>query len=524
MAQKVAWVRSASGRYGGSRDRVSADIEGAMRIFPHLQPSLEKPLPPPDPNAGFEMIKLEGTIPVFWRVASYNIPIVLYVPPNYPASPPRIRVRPTQDMQIKIGQAVPYESGEVVLPYLQHWASQREPPTPYPPSSSRSDAAPPPIPPQSTPIAEALRLAKAAFEVQMPVYQRKAGTAQQQNQQRPAGPPRPPPPENPPPVFSYPRPEGPSYPRPDPSGGGAITAPPLPPPRPSPSPFLPQVSYPRPDLPSYPVPAPPLGAPQHPSNVSGYDLYPTPPPPFYNRPAPPLPSGAQDGNGSGRDSAPTSPRMDPRHGAFGQPAPPPRRPLPGDPSLGQSDPVARRPVPPPPNGPSSSGGAGPAPIPLPSASSPEDRARHLRKIVADMVGRRAEVVLKQGDMMARQSWVLKQEMDKVEEKIRAINDIEARALSNVNTLRSTLTPLSHLLASLSALPVDPDDVVLVPTPLHAQAVDLVAEDWALEDAMVQAQSAVGKVDGGIGVVLKKIRELAKEQFDVRGTWAVCPVF
>ncbi|KAJ3337859.1 hypothetical protein HDU93_000415 [Gonapodya sp. JEL0774] len=427
-----AWVRNASGRYA-SRDRVAADLEAAMKAFPHMQPALETPLPQPDPHAGFEMIKLDGTIPVFWRTDSFNVPIVLYVPPTYPQAPPRIRIKPTASMQIRTGPAVPHESGEVVMPYLVQWSQQRElegvsvvmiyrtaeemgdihsTHNTYQ-QKSNPDA-------RISAFSHIMRILQCASIIFARLFAESetdySTPTIQPPPAYPASPPRPPPAPAPMPPQSSPIVE-------------AL--------RLAKAAFEQQIPvYTKRSNPQSPPPGP---AAYSRPNVSNYE---------------PL---------SATGSAP---------GVLG-----------------------RRPAPPPPM---------------------SDRSRELREVVAERVKRRALQVAKQADMMARQAWIAEEELKKVREKVKAMEDVEKRALANSQVIRSALPPLSRLLATVATLLVDPDDVVLVPTPLHAQAVDLVAEDWALEDTMVQAQSLVGKVDGGVGLVLKKLRELAKEQFELRG--------
>lgn len=44
------------------------------------------------------MIRLEGTIPITFKGARYNIPVVIDIPENYPLAAPRCYVTPTQSM------------------------------------------------------------------------------------------------------------------------------------------------------------------------------------------------------------------------------------------------------------------------------------------------------------------------------------------------------------------------------------------------------------------------------------------
>lgn len=67
-----------------------------------------------------ELFTLAGTIPVNYRGTTYNIPVAIYFPQDYPYSPPMCYVRPTPDMMVKPARHVD-TSGRVYLPYLTDW-------------------------------------------------------------------------------------------------------------------------------------------------------------------------------------------------------------------------------------------------------------------------------------------------------------------------------------------------------------------------------------------------------------------
>lgn len=54
-------------------------------------------------GAESELLVLSGTIAMFYQGKQYNIPVDIYVSEPYPEVPPRCYVRPTKDMEIKIG-------------------------------------------------------------------------------------------------------------------------------------------------------------------------------------------------------------------------------------------------------------------------------------------------------------------------------------------------------------------------------------------------------------------------------------
>ena len=67
-----------------------------------------------------ELVVLAGTVPVHYRVSYYNIHISMYLPKDFPTSPPICYVKPTPTMIIKQSKNVD-GSGRVYLPYLSSW-------------------------------------------------------------------------------------------------------------------------------------------------------------------------------------------------------------------------------------------------------------------------------------------------------------------------------------------------------------------------------------------------------------------
>ncbi|KAI4257896.1 MAG: hypothetical protein L6R42_005406 [Xanthoria sp. 1 TBL-2021] len=116
------------------------------------------------------LLNITGTLPVFFRGATYMFPISLWVPQGYPRTAPIAFVTPTKNMAVRAGQYVSVE-GRLYHPYLAGWKQDRssivellsilqevfarEPPVisrqepaPHPPRSLRQSASiPPPVPP-----------------------------------------------------------------------------------------------------------------------------------------------------------------------------------------------------------------------------------------------------------------------------------------------------------------------------------------------------------------------------------------
>jgi len=99
-------------------DHTKHDILNVVKYFKTLVPRLERYTFPN--GVSKELICLDGTIPVTFREASYNIPVGIFISDNHPLEAPICYVRPTRDMTIKTSRHVD-GSGRVYLPYLSEW-------------------------------------------------------------------------------------------------------------------------------------------------------------------------------------------------------------------------------------------------------------------------------------------------------------------------------------------------------------------------------------------------------------------
>ncbi|KAH0946475.1 hypothetical protein HN011_011045 [Eciton burchellii] len=67
-----------------------------------------------------ELLNLQGTIPVVYKGACYNIPICIWLMDTHPNNAPMCYVKPTADMHIKVSMFVDH-NGKIYLPYLHDW-------------------------------------------------------------------------------------------------------------------------------------------------------------------------------------------------------------------------------------------------------------------------------------------------------------------------------------------------------------------------------------------------------------------
>lgn len=67
-----------------------------------------------------DLLNLEGTIPVNYKGAFYNIPVCIWLMDTHPQNAPLCFVKPTPDMSIKVSRYVD-SNGKVYLPFLHEW-------------------------------------------------------------------------------------------------------------------------------------------------------------------------------------------------------------------------------------------------------------------------------------------------------------------------------------------------------------------------------------------------------------------
>jgi len=110
-----------------------------------------------------ELMKVGGLLPINFRGASYNIPVGVWVPAEYPTRPPTPYVTPTPQMDVVKGHQHVGGDGMCYFPYCNQWNqgsnvvglvqcmqeafSQHPPVTARAPGAAQTAPAPAPVPP-----------------------------------------------------------------------------------------------------------------------------------------------------------------------------------------------------------------------------------------------------------------------------------------------------------------------------------------------------------------------------------------
>jgi len=105
--------------------RVSRDGVRLLRspLGAHLRPTTS-PLVYSTGESTPPVLVFSGTVAMSYRGTTYNIPVDIYLPPQYPHRPSVIFVRPTHGMMIKPNHQHVGPDGNVYMPYLHEWRAQ----------------------------------------------------------------------------------------------------------------------------------------------------------------------------------------------------------------------------------------------------------------------------------------------------------------------------------------------------------------------------------------------------------------
>jgi len=108
-----------SGINYGERSAVQIQILQLLHQLTSLKPSVDNYVF----NDGTQqkLFKLAGTIPIQYRSATYNIPVALWLPLNFPKNCPICYVTPVPSMRIKQKHMHVDQQGLIYHPYLHSW-------------------------------------------------------------------------------------------------------------------------------------------------------------------------------------------------------------------------------------------------------------------------------------------------------------------------------------------------------------------------------------------------------------------
>ncbi|OSD01595.1 UEV-domain-containing protein [Trametes coccinea BRFM310] len=116
------WLRENVQTYPNS-NIVYAHADAALTRHPTIRPKTD--VYTYDDGRTQLLLCLHGLLPISFRGASYNIPVAVWIPREYPRNPPLAYVVPTSDMLVRPGPDMD-TSGRCLIEYLRNWERKCE--------------------------------------------------------------------------------------------------------------------------------------------------------------------------------------------------------------------------------------------------------------------------------------------------------------------------------------------------------------------------------------------------------------
>ncbi|XP_070532603.1 caspase-3-like [Ptychodera flava] len=117
MSQHEAFLRQHLAKYSYTK-LTYTDCTNLIAVYRDLRPKNDHYVF--NDGTRKELISLDGTIPVNYKGAKYNIPVCIWLMDTHPYNAPMAFVKPTSDMLVKPSKYVD-ANGRVYLPYLHEW-------------------------------------------------------------------------------------------------------------------------------------------------------------------------------------------------------------------------------------------------------------------------------------------------------------------------------------------------------------------------------------------------------------------
>ncbi|CCO28069.1 Tumor susceptibility gene 101 protein AltName: Full=ESCRT-I complex subunit TSG101 [Rhizoctonia solani AG-1 IB] len=121
-AAQVKWLKQVLGPYP-QKDQIYNDVDATLAAYPTLRPKND--VYTFNDGRAQLLLCVHGLIPITFRQATYNIPIAIWLPLEYPRLPPLVYVVPTSEMLVKSSKNVD-PSGECTFDYLDNWRRKSE--------------------------------------------------------------------------------------------------------------------------------------------------------------------------------------------------------------------------------------------------------------------------------------------------------------------------------------------------------------------------------------------------------------
>ncbi|KAB5596449.1 hypothetical protein CTheo_86 [Ceratobasidium theobromae] len=116
------WLKQVLAPYP-QRDQIYIDVDSTLATYSTLKPKND--VYTFNDGRAQLLLCVHGLIPIMFRQATYNIPVAIWIPLEYPRLPPLVYVVPTSDMLVKPSKHVD-PSGECSFEYMDNWRRKSE--------------------------------------------------------------------------------------------------------------------------------------------------------------------------------------------------------------------------------------------------------------------------------------------------------------------------------------------------------------------------------------------------------------
>lgn len=103
----------------GMKWHVRQHMVHLAEAYPNLQPKTA--VYTHNDGRAVSLLQADGTVPMTFQGATYNIPVIIWLMESYPHQAPLVFVNPTRDMMIKRHHPFVSPNGVVSIPYVNSW-------------------------------------------------------------------------------------------------------------------------------------------------------------------------------------------------------------------------------------------------------------------------------------------------------------------------------------------------------------------------------------------------------------------
>jgi ESCRT-I complex subunit TSG101 len=120
LREVLEWLRLRIPHEYVDPQRVYSEVAGTLQSNPLIRPRTN--IFVHEDGRSELLLCIEGLLPIHYRNNNYKIPVAIWIPQDYPQSPPMVFVTPKKDMIVKQSRNVD-PNGKCYHPNLANWSS-----------------------------------------------------------------------------------------------------------------------------------------------------------------------------------------------------------------------------------------------------------------------------------------------------------------------------------------------------------------------------------------------------------------